>query len=418
MKRLLIDLVLVLVPAVPAAAALVFDSDGDRLFAAGHFARAAQAYCESVARLESAYDPDPDAIASTLFNLAAAERAIGQVRQAADHYIRSIAIREQSSGPDDPSIGHPLAGLALIYQSEGRTAEGMRLAERAVRVSSSDPGNWRLYADVRNTLSTMLLSEGQNANAAALAADVAAELELAGRADTRDYLAALTNLGTAYLRSKQFDEAETALRRAEAAALEIVGPRHRLTATVWNNLGQVQSAKGNAKGAEALLRSAIDAWRETPGAESDLSRGLTNLGALYQSRRRYSDAERMFRQAMEIDSSLFGDDSLRVASDRNSLGGLFAAQHRYELAAGMLEKALAAAEQRVGAGHPSSAAIAVNLASVYVAEGKYHSATVLFARAVPVEQRILGPNSPELASILRLQAQASSRIALASPRAD
>jgi tetratricopeptide (TPR) repeat protein len=418
MKRLLIDLVLVLVPAVPAAAALVFDSDGDRLFAEGHFARAAQAYCESVARLESAYDPDPDAIASTLFNLAAAERAIGQVRQAADHYIRSISLREQSSGPDDPAIGHPLAGLALIYQSEGRNSEGMRLAERAVRVSSSDPANWRQYADVRNTLATMLLSERQNEKAASLAADVAAELELAGRADNREYLAALTNLGTAYLRSKQYDEAEKALRRAEAAALAIVGPRHRLTATVWNNLGQVQSAKGNDKGAEALLRSAIEAWRESPGAESDLAYGLTNLGALYQARRRYSDAERLFRQAMEIDSSLFGDLSLRVANDRNSLGGLFAAQHRYELAAAMLEKALAATEQRVGTGHPNSAAIAVNLAAVYVMQGKYHSATVLLARAVPVKQRILDPQSQELSSLLRLQAIASSRITRVSTKAD
>jgi tetratricopeptide (TPR) repeat protein len=411
MKRLLFNLLLLAGPVISASAALVFDAEGVRLFAEGHYARAAALFCESVTAQEMRSGADPAVLAATYFNLAAAERMQGQLDNAAEHYTRSIALREQIAGTDSPDLAHPLAGLAHIYYSEGRLPEALLLAQRAVRVGSADPENWSQYADVRNSLATLLMASGQNKEAAALSGDIAAELELAGRTESPEYVGAAINLGTVQMRLGAYRQAETDLRRAEAAALHVVGPHHRLTATIWNNLANVRAAQGDSASAEKLMLQAIAAFRETLGSRHpEYARGLANLAGFYEKRKRYTDAERLFRQAMEINLAAFGPDSLQVANDRNHLGVLFAARHRYGIARVELEKAMEIAQQRVGQDHPDFAEIAVNLAIVYHAQGANERAALLLARAVPVKEHSLGPDSPELASILRLQASTDRKL--------
>ena len=360
MKRLVINLFLLLAPLPQANAAVLSDFEGNRLFAEGNYAKAAHVWCESLTKLEAQPDADPRAVAAMLFNLGAAERMQAHLAEAADFYTRSIAIRESASGPDSPDLGHALAGLALVYQSEGRLPDALRLARRAVRVSTGDPDSWQQFADIRNTLALLLMVNGDTAQSANLSGDIASELELAGRKNTPEYIAAMCNLGTANLRSGNVREAESDLRRAEASALLVVGPHHRLTATIWNNEGQIRAKQGDLISAEKLFVKAIATFRETLGpAHPDVAYGLTNLAGLYETRKRYAAAERLYRQVIEIDASAFGRQSLKVANDWNNLGALLASEHRYALAAAYFENALAMAGH-----HPDAESIARNLAAV------------------------------------------------------
>jgi tetratricopeptide (TPR) repeat protein len=360
MKRLVINVFFLLAPLPQVNAALLPESEGYRLFSEGNYAKAAHVWCEALAKQETRPETDTPTLAATLFNLAAAERMQSHLAEAADLYTRSIAVRERLSGPGSPDLGHSLAGLALVYQADGRLDDALTLARRAVHVSAADPDNWRQYDDIRNTLGTILMLHGDTAEAAALSADTASELELAGRTSTHEYITAMTNLGTANLRSGKLREAETDLRRAEASSLLVAGPKHRLTATIWNNLGKIRAAQGDLNAAEQLFLKAIEVWRNTLGpSHPDVASGLSNLAGVYQSRKRYPEAERLYRQVIEIDTSAMGPQSVRVANDWNNLGALFAAQHRYALAATYFEKALALAGQ-----HPDAQAIARNLSTV------------------------------------------------------
>ena len=394
MKRLLINVILAAAPLPLAHAALIFDNEGARLYAQGEYARASEVLCKAVAEEQG----DPAALASTLFNLAAAERVQAHLGKAAELYKQSIDVREGAFGPDVPELARPLAGLALVYQGQGRVADALPLARRAARLNPGD-------ADVRNTLATLLLAHGDIQEGASTAAAVVRDLEGTGRMESQEYVAALANLGTAKLRLGDASGAETELRKAGKAALNVTGGKKRLIATIWNNLAKARAAQGDYKSAEQLFTKAIGAWRETLGSQHpDVAYGLSNLANLYQRQGRYSEAERLYRQAMEIDTAVLGGDSLKVATDLGNLGALFAIEHRLAKAEPLLEEALAKAEKSAGVSHPDTAGIAVNLAVVYNAEGKHALAATLLARAVPVKEQSLPKGSTELAALMRLQA--------------
>jgi len=420
----LVTMVLLLAPVQPMHAALVLDTEnccspdnrseeidantlnnrGSRLYVAGDYAKAESVLREALRMQQDQASPNAATLASTYFNLAAVARMQSKVTEAESLYNRAITLRESSSGPDSPDLAHSLSGLAMVYHSQGKMTQAIELAERAVRVSANRPDDVRAIAAAHNTLATILLSKGDASKAEALERHATDELKRASAIATQEYVNALTNLGTSRLRQANYRQAESDLREAETAALQVAGPDHPLTATIWNNLSKVRAAQGDGRSAEALLGKAIAAWRKTFGPDHpDVAYGLSNLAMLYQGRKRYAEAERLFRQALQIDQAALGADSLRVANDWNSLGALALIQHHSSAAEGMLSKGLSIAQSKAP-DHPDTAGIAVNLAVVYVSQARYAEASKLFAGALPVRERVLGPDSPELASILRLYA--------------
>jgi len=312
----LVTLVLLLAPLQPVHAALILDSEnccspdnrseeidantlnnrGSRLYVAGDFTKAEAALREALRVQQEQASPNSATLASTYFNLAAVARMQSKMTEAESLYNRAIALRESASGPDSPDLAHSLSGLAMIYQSQGKLTQAVELAERAVQVTANRPDDVRAMAAARNTLATILLSKGDSARAEALERHVTDELKRVSATATQEYVNALTNLGTSRLRQSNYRQAESDLREAETAALKVAGPDHPLTATIWNNLSKVRAAQGDGRSAEALLEKAIAAWRKTFGPNHpDVAYGLSNLATLYQARKRFSEAERLFR---------------------------------------------------------------------------------------------------------------------------
>jgi len=341
---------------------------------------------------------DSQARAGILFDLGAVLRIESRLPEAESFYQSAIAAR----APDSPDQARPLAGLALVQMTEGRIAEAIENAERAVRLSGD---NVLWSAAARNTLCTLLLLRGQAARAETVERNIAERLKLAGASESEEYVDALTNLASSRLVLGNLAQAAGDLREAETVALRIAGPDHPLTAMVWNNLGKILAASGDAKRAEGLFQRAIAAWRASLGpGHPDVACGLVNLAALAQGRKQFAAADRLYRQAIAIDEAALGSDSLTVANYWNDLGALAEAQHHHRQAEAAIAKGLAIAEMKAGPNHPDTARMAVNLAIVLYAEAKYTQACGLFTGAVPVKERILGPDSAELASILRIYA--------------
>ncbi len=385
--------------------AVALDALGAQLYSAGDYQDAEKKLREALAIEQAKSTPDPGTLSSIFYNLAAVARAQFRLPQSETLYQRAIALRETVSGPDSPELIRPLAGLALVYMAQGRIAPAMDSAERAVRVSTNHQDNLRQMAVAQNALATLLVIQGDSARAEGLEQKVVNELHRASATESREYVNALTNLGTSRLRLANYRQAEVDLREAEAVALRIAGPNHPITATIWNNLAKTRAAEGDWKDAERLFQRAVAAWRTSLGpVHPDVAYGLSNLATLYQSRKSYVAANRLFRQAIEIDEAALGADSLKVANDWSNLGALESVQHHYRDAESAISKALSVARKNVGFDHPDTARIAVNLAVVYYSQARYGEASGLFARALPVEERVLGPNSVEFASVLRIYA--------------
>jgi tetratricopeptide (TPR) repeat protein len=138
--------------------------------------------------------------------------------------------------------------------------------------------------------------------------------------------------------------------------------------------------------------------------DSEDSARLLNEAAVYLfERARYSEAEPLYRMAMEIRQKVLGPDDLATAASMNNLAVLYNSQGRYEEAEQLIRRALAARELAQGPEHPDTLNSLNNLAELYRSQGRYAQAEPLYLRAVAAKEKVLGPEHPStLASLNNL----------------
>jgi tetratricopeptide (TPR) repeat protein len=127
---------------------------------------------------------------------------------------------------------------------------------------------------------------------------------------------------------------------------------------------------------------------------------LTQQADTYLSQGRYSDAEPLYRQALEAKEQELGPDHSDVAASLNNLARLYTREGRYGDAEPLYERAIAIWEKALGPENPEVAVGVSNLATLYEAQGRYAQAEPLYQRALAIDQKALAPNRPEIATDL------------------
>lgn len=199
---------------------------------------------------------------------------------------------------------------------------------------------------------------------------------------------------------------------------------------------------GRFREAEASYSKAIAIWREQGSA--GLAVGLNNLGALHRAMGKYAESEAQYLQALQIQTSLFGKDSIQSATVLNNLAQLYRAQGRLDDALSLARKpvALTAArspdlvdrlvtrgstyaelgqpdralelfgraakltESTPGAQHPRQAGVLNDMAQVHISQGRFEQAEALARRAISLWEASLGLEHPNVAVGLNNLAQA------------
>ena len=87
---------------------------------------------------------------------------------------------------------------------------------------------------------------------------------------------------------------------------------------------------------------------------SDVAISLNNLALFYKSQGRYSEAEPLYLQALELSKRLLGKDHTQVAASLKNLSILYYSHGRYTEAKQQLIQALEIFQQRLGANHPDT----------------------------------------------------------------
>jgi tetratricopeptide (TPR) repeat protein len=85
------------------------------------------------------------------------------------------------------------------------------------------------------------------------------------------------------------------------------------------------------------------------------------LAGLYRSQGRYSEAEPLFLQALEICRSQLGNDHPHTATSLNNLASLYYSTDRYAESAAYMEQALEVFERQLGADYPNTKTVRQNL---------------------------------------------------------
>ncbi|WP_208341799.1 tetratricopeptide repeat protein, partial [Aetokthonos hydrillicola] len=157
--------------------------------------------------------------------------------------------------------------------------------------------------------------------------------------------------------------------------------------------------RGQYSEAEPLYKKALELYQRLLGQEHpDVAQSYNNLAELYRAQGRYQDAEPLCQKALELRQRLLGQEHPDVAQSYNNLAALCDSQGRYQDAEPLYQKALELRQRLLGQEHPDVAQSYNNLALLYYSQGRYQDAEPLYQKALELRQRLLGQEHPDVAA--------------------
>ena len=147
--------------------------------------------------------------------------------------------------------------------------------------------------------------------------------------------------------------------------------------------------------AEALYRDALQVCIATFGRQHrETATCLDNLATNLRSQSRFQEAMIHGSEALEIRRNVLGDDHVHTAASYCNTGYLYRLLGRYEESLEMLVKSLQIRERHKGPDHPLVAESLDRIASVYRDTGKFDEALPLCERALTIRTTSLGSDHP------------------------
>jgi len=172
-------------------------------------------------------------------------------------------------------------------------------------------------------------------------------------------------------------------------------------AASFNNLAGLYRATGRYSEAEPLYQQALQLRKRLLGENHPAyATSLNNLAGIYKSTGQYSKAELLYQQALELRKRLLGENHADVVASLNNLALLYDEQGRYDEAEPLYLRSLEIAKGLLGENHPSVALILNNLALLYYHQGRYSEAEPLSQQAIELDKQFLGEENPDVATDL------------------
>jgi CHAT domain-containing protein len=299
---------------------------------------------------------------------------------------------------------------AKQLSSQGRTTEALPLAEEALRIAegSFPPFDRRLSASL-DSLADLYRDRGDLTKAEVLFKRALA-IEVAGGPGDLNLAATLNNLAMLYKDEGRARDAEPFFKWALALYKAGLGPTHPYTVAIMNNMGDLYRSEGRNAEAESFYRGAAFLAEKSlelnlQPAELEYADALRamvrhNLGELYRSQGKRSEAEGMYQAALEIRKEKLGENHPDTASTMNALALLYQAQGRYADAEQLCRRSLEIRRGVLGENHRAVAYTLATLAWNLRIQHKYAEAEQAYKRAIEIEEGTLGKDDPLLVAPL------------------
>lgn len=180
-----------------------------------------------------------------------------------------------------------------------------------------------------------------------------------------------------------------------------LGPEHLALATALNDLGSLYWSQGKYTEAEPIFQRALTIREKALGSEHpDVAAILNNLAVLFWNQGKYPEAESFHKRTIAIKEKTLSPDHPELAQSLNNLANLYRDQGKYKDAEMLYKRALEIRKKSLGHEHPDTAQSLNNLAILYRAQGKYAEAEPLYKQALEIFEKIYNPDHPDVAVTL------------------
>ena len=151
--------------------------------------------------------------------------------------------------------------------------------------------------------------------------------------------------------------------------------------------------------AENLLTESLDICGGTEGKDSpQYAVRLSNLARVFQAKGHLKKAESHFQQALKITSNSLGEDNSAYAADLNNLATLYLSTGRFGEAENLFRQAIKIGARTYGEEHPDYAIDLNNLALLLLATGRFAEAQKTFLKVLEIDSVALGRKHPVYAT--------------------
>ena len=435
--------------ADPALEASLLETMGRAYRSHGSYDRAAALFERVLAERRAATPADPDAIATALHDLGTVRHHQTDFKGAAALLDEALALRRGGGGASDPSqaetlhqrarvrlaMGDPqraeadlrealdtlrrlrgsrdasvaavLVDLGQLLGHGRRDAEATPLLEEAVGIRRAVLGSGHpAYSESLMALGANLDARGREAEALRLVREAAG---IAKAVYGDDHPATLTRenaLAVRLFNQGAYDEALTLFRRIYDTSRQRLGDRHPLLGVYATSLGSTYHEMRRFEDAERALRQALEIYQAThrPQAPEHLN-AIRLLANTLASRGRYREAEDLFDRGLAASRQASKAADEVVATLQIGFGRLLIETGRHDRAAPLVEAGYATVRGRRGESSFRTAAAKVTLGRLRLAQRKPDEAAALWAEALDVLARDR-PNHPATAEVRELLARA------------
>ena len=257
----------------------------------------------------------------------------------------------------------------------------LALLDRYAPFQADDANNWMLWDLLRP--------------------HVAQALELARRLDAQESRSAtklMTELGVLLVAKSLYSEAEPYLRRVLKLDEERWGADHLEVSNDLSNLAMLLKATGRLGEAEPLARRAVEGSPTAMRRHPSFAKKLNGLALLLMEKQEYEEAERLLREALDIDRETQGEDHAAVGRDLHNLALLLMSTGCTAEAEPLLRRTLSIFIASHGDTHPRTARAMQVLANLLRDQGRSTEAEPLARQALEIFEGILGPDHPQTQS--------------------
>ncbi len=339
------------------------------------YQKAETAYLKSLNICRSGqYRSDPDYI-TLLVNIIDFYAQQSQDIKAEPFYLELLELQKKQLGILHPDYLETLKKLAKLYYSNGNYFKVEPLYQEILNINKEVLGKRHPnYAASLNDMASLYSKMGNYTKAESLYLEALGDYENVLEEQNPNYLTSLNNLIKLYC--DQDDYANCGQSKNDI---------DNLTWEQLNKNGNKAFTKGNYNEAVAWLKKAIIvAKNDSVDFYYKYAQSFYNLGLVYRSQVKYSNAEQLFYKAIDISLDKFGKQHPIYATSIQALAGIYQLIGEYNTSELLYFEALSIYKENLDDRHPKYANLLNDIAVLYAIQGKYNKAEEYYNNAASV----------------------------------
>jgi eukaryotic-like serine/threonine-protein kinase len=318
---------------------------------------------------------------------------LGKFEQAEKLLSTSLEERRARFGVDSAEVADSLVAQAALRDAQAKFDEAEKLARQGLEMSRRHlPPQHPSIGKTTALLGKILEDRGDYVSAIAVLEE-AARLQTTAGVPPAELSGTLTELANCHFYAGHYDTSEALNQRLLAMDRQFYGSGHPHVADDLINLGAIQYERARFVEAERYYRQGLDITQTFYGSDHPATASaLTMLGRALLQQGKLDEAAGMLEDALRIQEKVFGKMHPRVAGTLNELGKISQRRGKLDEAEAELRRTVDIYQTTYAGKHYYIGVALSNLAGVLVDKKEYGRAEQLYREALQMYSRTLAPD--------------------------